>query len=265
LTGKYWIIQNHGTNATFAALTSLQLSNLGSFGTGTAANYRLYKRSSGFDGATWGSSTGTATALTTTNNNTLTFGSSSNITGFSQITLGSEVVLPVELLDFRAVWNGKQVILTWKVADERDVAHYEVEYSGDGRSFDKIATVPLGQFLISDDATAGIHYYRLKIVERDGSWKYSSIQSVSVETATNLQLYPNPVNDVLNVSFQTQNTQLIELELVNALGQVVQRHTQAAQIGENRFVLPMNGQISGMYTLRLVQGRQVYMRRVCLR
>ncbi|MEN9609224.1 MAG: hypothetical protein RLZZ628_38 [Bacteroidota bacterium] len=266
LTGKYWIINNYGTNSSFSALTNLQLSNLGSYATGTAANFKLYKRSSTADGATWGSSLCGATALTTANNNTLTFGSSCNITSFSQIEISREGALAVELLDFRAVWKAQQVEIAWKVSNERDVAHYEVERSFDGQSFNALATVNAGQFSVLDAAAfTGVQYYRLKIVERDGHSTYSSVQSVAVQLKSDFHIYPNPTSDLLNVEFQSASTQTIEIELVNALGQTIQRYAQASDIGENRFTLSMGGQISGLYTLRLVQGRQVYMQRVCLR
>jgi hypothetical protein len=85
------------------------------------------------------------------------------------------------------------------------------------------------------------------------------------KTENLLEIFPNPTDGFLNVNFSSNSTQSIDIELVNGLGQVVQRHVQAAEIGANRFSMQLLGQVSGMYTLRVVQGRQVYMRRVCLR
>jgi Concanavalin A-like lectin/glucanases superfamily/PKD domain/Secretion system C-terminal sorting domain len=274
LTGKYWVINNYGTNATFGALTSLQLSNLGNFGTGAAANYKLYKRNSNLDGATWGSSLGSADALTTANNNTLTFGSSCNITSFSQITMVSEVALPVELISFRGQRQGNVNLLFWETASERNNIGFDVEKSSDGVSFQKIGfvkgqgtTAVPQQYQFTDAAAFGVTYYRLKQLDASGHWTYSNTISIVSEAKTEnlLEIFPNPTDGLLNVNFASNSTQSIDIELVNALGQVVQRHVQAAEMGANRFSMQLLGQVSGMYTLRVMQGRQVYMRRVCLR
>ncbi|MEY4933786.1 MAG: hypothetical protein RIS64_145 [Bacteroidota bacterium] len=274
LTGKYWIVNNYGTNATFGALTELQLSNLGNFGRGSAANYKLYKRSSNLDGATWGSPLGAAAALTTANNNTLTFGSSCNITSFSQIMVVSEVALPVELVSFSGQRVGEFNILSWKTASEKNNIGFEVEKSIDGVSFQKIGfvkgqgtTAMPQQYEFRDEATFGVTYYRLKQLDASGTWTYSKMISIATtdKNDTPLTIFPNPTTDILQMTFASNATQSIDIELVNALGQVVQQHTQAVEIGLNRFSMPILGQISGMYTLRVMQGRQVYMRRVCLR
>ena len=48
-----------------------------------------------------------------------------------------------------------------------------------------------------DDASplSGVNYYRLKIVDRDGSYKYSFIIAVNNKQLQTLTLFPNPVND----------------------------------------------------------------------
>jgi hypothetical protein len=91
LSNKYWIVNNYGVNATFSPLTSMKFSNLGTFATGSANNFKLYKRAFNSD-VTWGTSQDVADALTTANNNTLTFSTNNNITTFSQFTITSEGV-----------------------------------------------------------------------------------------------------------------------------------------------------------------------------
>jgi hypothetical protein len=217
---------------------------------------------------------GAAAALTTANNNTLTFGSSCNITSFSQIMVVSEVALPVELVSFSGQRVGEFNILSWKTASEKNNIGFEVEKSIDGVSFQKIGfvkgqgtTAMPQQYEFRDEATFGVTYYRLKQLDASGTWTYSKMISIATtdKNDTPLTIFPNPTTDILQMTFASNATQSIDIELVNALGQVVQQHTQAVEIGLNRFSMPILGQISGMYTLRVMQGRQVYMRRVCLR
>ncbi len=93
LNKKYWIIDNYGTNQTFTPLTGINFGNLGNFATGNASNFKLYKRSSNADGATWGTTIDGADALTSTNNNTLTFTPASpcvGITSSGQFTITND-------------------------------------------------------------------------------------------------------------------------------------------------------------------------------
>jgi hypothetical protein len=185
----------------------------------------------------------------------------------------STIVLPVELMDFRGQQRDNVNLLSWQTASEKNNIGFDVEKSADGRSFEKMGFVKghgtssaAHAYEWTDATPFVLTYYRLKQLDVDGRQNYSKILSIeSDKIKTSLEVFPNPTTDKLNVQFESNAAQSLEIELVNTLGQVVQRHSEAVQTGANRFEIPMTGQISGMYTLRLVQGRQVYMRRVCLR
>jgi photosystem II stability/assembly factor-like uncharacterized protein len=89
---KYYIINNYGTNASFTALDSIQLSSVNLIDGYTApSNYSLYKRPSfAYDRQTWGSALGTATYLSGTSNGNgqLRF-SGSSVNSFSQFVVAA--------------------------------------------------------------------------------------------------------------------------------------------------------------------------------
>jgi hypothetical protein len=116
-------------------------------------------------------------------------------------------VLPVKMESFTAVPQGNQVNLQWKVSEQINVATYEVEASVDGRIFASIATVASnGNQGATYDAVhttpvAGINYYRIKTVEKDGAISYSEIRKVTFGKAGDVVIYPNPVQTgVVNIS-----------------------------------------------------------------
>lgn len=269
LSNQYWVINNFGTNSTFAALTSVKFSNLGSFAaSGAPSNFKLYKRSSNAHGATWGSSVEAADVLTTDNNNTLTFNNATNVTSFSQFMLTNEMALKVELLNFSAVAKDKTAELTWQVADEKDVKHYEIERSVDGKIFDFIKNQTKGQFQTTDTPPQyNVVFYRLKIVENDGSFSYSPIRSVNFEfkSKTVFKVYPNPAADILNVQFDSESSQVIDFELINAIGQVVHTYKMDSKQGNNHLFFRSSNFPAGLYTLRIRQGREVISEKVVIR
>jgi hypothetical protein len=87
--------------------------------------------------------------------------------------------LPVKLLSWTATKQGKSVLLKWSV-EESEFSHYEVEKSADGVNFTKWATVIGGHrdYSMYDLFPFPTTYYRLKMVDLDGSYSYSRVISI---------------------------------------------------------------------------------------
>jgi photosystem II stability/assembly factor-like uncharacterized protein len=266
LNNKYWIVNNHGANASFAALKSMTFSNLGSFATGSPKDFKLYKRGSGMDGATWNASIDTADIIM--NNQSLTFNTGSNITSFSQFTINNEsAVLSVELLGFNAVLNQEKVDLSWSIADEKEVNNYIIERSFDGKTFVPLTQHNKGIFSTTDEAPQyGTNYYRLKIVEHDNHITYSSIKTVIFEGLknNNFKIYPNPTSDRLNIEFIAERPQTVELELMNVNGQIVYAYKLDSTVGNNRLFFNTSQFPAGLYTLKIKQDRVVSVQKIVL-
>ncbi|MCE7044251.1 T9SS type A sorting domain-containing protein [Dyadobacter sp. CY312] len=114
--------------------------------------------------------------------------------------------LPVRLVKFDVSLENKNALLQWKTADEVDFSHFEIEKSSDAKKWNAVSNVgsnPIGnyQFVDSDIAAMKTIYYRLKMVDNDNSYAYSSIKSLVAKNLESLvSLYPNPVSTVLNIS-----------------------------------------------------------------
>jgi len=89
----YWIINNYGSNQTFAELNSIKFGNvsLGNTQAANASTLKLYKRTSNEDINAWGTSLDEAdTAQAGTNNASITFDAGNGITSFSQFLIQEE-------------------------------------------------------------------------------------------------------------------------------------------------------------------------------
>ena len=111
--------------------------------------------------------------------------------------------LPVNLLIFSARLAGtSSSFLQWKTNEEINFNHFVLEHSIDGANFNfvgKIISKP-GTQIIKDysythlQTVEGKNFYRLKIVDNDGAFKYSTIVIVTVEKQLQqITIYPNPV------------------------------------------------------------------------
>jgi CubicO group peptidase (beta-lactamase class C family) len=116
--------------------------------------------------------------------------------------------LPVNFLYFKASpQDGNSVQLDWATAQESNNDRFEVERSADGVNYTRIATiaghnnssVPLYYGYTDKQALPALNFYRLKQIDKDGDFKYSSIVSVRFDAAREITISPNPARSYIEV------------------------------------------------------------------
>ncbi len=146
--------------------------------------------------------------------------------------------LPVELRSFDAIPRSGSVDLKWETETEINVSHFLVERSVDGINYEPIDYVNskggasvVARYTSKDASPSfGWNYYRLKMVDLDDSYEYSSVEVVKLEENTSILLYPNPVKDVLFI----QDTEGVEDEV-----RVEIFDRNSSKLFEN--IIPLNG------------------------
>lgn len=139
--------------------------------------------------------------------------------------------LPVTLLSFNAQKAGDQVLLTWSTSTEINTDKFNVEYSKDGNSFSSFITVPAkGNSSTRQDYSTihccpseGVNFYRLKMIDIDGSYKYSEIRKVVFEFVNVMKVFPNPnrKNSNLNITFKKSFRKDGTISIYNTIGALV--------------------------------------------
>jgi hypothetical protein len=137
------------------------------------------------------------------------------------ITIPFAKPLPVTLINFNGVQLGEAVSLTWKTANEKAFSHFVIERSQNAKEFGSIGQVKgtsQGIYNMTDNnPVTGANYYRLKMVDQDGTYNYSKIINVSFEAGANYVIVENPVvNSEIKVQTNMVNP---EFSLLNTLGQ----------------------------------------------
>jgi glucose/arabinose dehydrogenase len=123
----------------------------------------------------------------------------------------TSTVLPVDLIDLEASVVEKGTLLHWSTASEVNSHQFVVESSQDGKTFLPIGEVPasgnsseMNNYTYLDSSPIpGKNYYRLKILDNDATFSYSNIISVTFTPSVVFQVYPNPVNNLLNVNWSS--------------------------------------------------------------
>ena len=165
-------------------------------------------RSSRYANSYWNNYTGTGSTVDSIANIITSIGMSD----FGDyIGTDNNTPLPVRLTAFGAKANGKNALVSWTTASEKNANFFEVYASNDGRNFKAIDKVrAAGNSSVTKNysinhmgalANASIVYYKLKSVDFDGTFTWSNIVSVSLNTRNNgVAVYPNPFNNNLTIS-----------------------------------------------------------------
>ena len=124
-------------------------------------------------------------------------------------------VVPVKLINFSGAINTQRnVSLVWKVAEQLNITRYEIERNLDGNNYTTIGMVNANTqneftYQFTDKpAYTGTGFYRLKIIEQDGSLTYSKIVQVQLLQNNAVRLFPVPASTNLIIS--TSDTKYLE-------------------------------------------------------
>jgi len=182
--------------------------------------------------------------------------------------VSSTTPLPVRLSNFTATKTENQTSLQWTTANESNSGYFEVQRSIDGKKWTVVEKVIAAkESNISKDYTAwdktpleGENLYRLKMVDLDETFAYSSIKSVLFNNSDEVSFYPNPVSDKLYLT-ASQLDKIGSVKLVSATGQVV---LQSAKIKDGLSVQNLS---PGLYVMQITQtdGQSRYSKVVVIR
>jgi len=144
--------------------------------------------------------------------------------GIESFTIGSETPrnsLPVKLKNFDAIPESGKVYLRWETESEINFEKFELERSTDARHFEKMYSVgskgeaaQLTQYFAKDLVPSiGINYYRLKMIDLDGTFEYSPMLNVKIEKFGEAHIYPNPVAEELVVHIADWAEEQVTIEI----------------------------------------------------
>ncbi len=169
-------------------------------------------------------------------------------------------VTPVKLLSFNGNVIENKPNLYWNTASEENFDHFEIERSIDAANFKTITEVRskatngngASYTIIDAYPYAGVNFYRLKMVDRDGSFAYSDIiklETIKKQIAV-IQLYPNPANEFVNVDVQSDKKQKVNLAIYDMMGKQLTQNTISLNEGINNTIVDLKTLTGGVYILQ---------------
>ena len=166
--------------------------------------------------------------------------------------------LPVDLISFDAIKKDRQINLSWKTASEINNEGFVIERGHkitEGIEWNRLdfirgnGTTQASQAysFIDQRPAEGTNYYRLKQMDYDGAYEYSSIVAVEYSEKTGstpVEMFPNPAKTQLTlVNGEGKAT------IYNTLGQPVKQLI----IGATQATIPLTDLLNGQYYLQVVK------------
>jgi hypothetical protein len=175
----------------------------------------------------------------------------------------SNTVLPVELVSFTGKTVGNSNELTWKVAEQIGIKQYNLEHSEDGiQAWQKIETIAPNKnrqatYTAFDKTPTPVSYYRLQVEEQDGTKYYSKVVSVDRQKFKLgiTQLFPNPVEKVLNLDFDAAQSGNVTVVIRDLLGRILISRQIDSPEGNNKLSIDVSSLPNATYYLFMTDGK----------
>jgi hypothetical protein len=134
-----------------------------------------------------------------------------------------------------------------------NIDHFEVERSPDGITWKHLAnTFPKVSHVYSysdQSPLAGHDYYRIKAIDRDGKFYYSSIKSLLIQDETKFLTWPNPVNEKIYIQLVAPQASQAVINLFDSKGALVRSEKATVAQGNNQLSIDIGSLVNGVYSL----------------
>ncbi len=162
--------------------------------------------------------------------------------------------------------NAEDIQLNWTTAQEINSQVFEIEKSADGVEFifaDRVkaagnSNTLLGYFFIDKQAATqniGVVYYRLKMIDMDGSFSYSTTVSVNLNKGITFGLAavsPNPFTHSLSLHITAPASTQVTWILTDIHGKMVLENSKEIKAGNHQIDIQVPSTVQpGIYFMRV--------------
>lgn len=179
--------------------------------------------------------------------------------GIDDISFGGYFLLPIKLHSFSAVEKPSSVVLTWNAATENIMEHFEIERSVDGMNYIKLVDVVAKgvgthDYIFTDVVPVnGTGFYRLKLINRDGSYMYSKIVTAGYQSKDIVisRLYPAVAASKIDLVIIANKNLPALLQIQNTQGAIIKTSSVKLAAGSNTIPVDVANLPAGNYFIRL--------------
>ena len=176
------------------------------------------------------------------------------------------IALPVDLADFTGYAIDRSNMLKWQTESEENTMVFIVERSLDGRrDFIEIGRVnafgnstTMRSYELEDGNPVSFAYYRLRIVDFDGTFEFSDV--ITVERAKTeidvVEIFPVPAEDEVTVLVHAKTSGKAIMTLSDFMGRRISEERVNLKAGINRYEFNFGDHETNLYYLTIYNGNE---------
>lgn len=179
-------------------------------------------------------------------------------------------VLPVTLVEFNAKPSKGQAQLKWVTTNEVNSSHYEIQRSSNGKEFETVGSVESNNSLekntynFTDNiSTNNVVYYRLSMVDKDGSFAYSKVISVSVNAGKSFAVEKLSVRmQDVNINLTSTEQQPFSFMVTDVNGRILLSKHVELEAGYNTLTATLPVSATGIYYVKMMSSNSTFTKAV---
>jgi hypothetical protein len=189
--------------------------------------------------------------------------------GYASVVVPSIPLNPlaINLLDFSGAKDGSAHLLNWQTKEDGTTEYFILERSKNAFSWEALSKeitakgLDKNDYLFKDEAPYfGNNFYRLRIMDTKGKFKYSNIVTLVNQGDNSISIYPNPTANLLNVDLQQMKGEST-IMLLNSSGQILQQVQANGTISS----LSLENYAVGTYMLKVLNAKQQFVYKILKR
>jgi len=181
-----------------------------------------------------------------------------------QLTGGASLdcsLLPVQLLSFTGYPVTEGIHLDWTTATESNTSHFAVERMDETGAFVQIGQAAAAGYsssttayqFLDESPLSGFNHYRLKMIDLDGSSEMSDVIAVANRFGSFVgSIFPNPAQDEVSATIQSQMEGPADVMLHDASGRLVRSERFTLEAGSNVLMVQLADLEVGHYALSVM-------------
>jgi len=181
--------------------------------------------------------------------------------------------LPVVLTPLKGYYSKGVSHLSWTSLQESNSNYFEIQRSSDGINFTAVGKViakgssdmEVNYNHADISVNAGVNYYRLKLLDRDGRFQYSNIEilNVNIKGVNITGIYPAPFIDKVNVTVSSEVNTQANISLFDNTGKLLISQQGVLNKGvTNIEVDKLSGLARGLYIIKVQVGETITTKRL---
>ncbi len=180
-------------------------------------------------------------------------------------------VLAADIIQFQGRLRDEHTFLSWQTTQDESISYYDVERSEDGATFLPLSSIPSSrianaQYTYTDpEIHNGLRYYRIKMYNNEGLYKYSNIIPISKKLELDISRLENPFTGRIQGRIISPIDGQASIRLLNTDGKQIQQWKKFLRKGSNDTDLELQTLPQGVYLITVEVNRQVVRRKLIRR